>query len=128
VSDWDGLGAQTRQVFGGLPDRRTGENANSRWRTSGQAPLGFLHAIVFFLAHQKPWKTKGRSNAQSSSTSNKFLRQSHPPNFGSGSAQLSLYDEVFQRLRKKAVLESYRPSTTPSPSLDGTWYPSQNPL
>jgi hypothetical protein len=134
VSDWDGLGAQTRQVFGGLPDRRTGENTQFSMEDIGSSAFSvFFTQSSSFLAHQKTMEqTKGRSNAQSlfhiqQIPSDNHIRQTLDP--VPPEKLFPLYDEVFQRLRKKAVLESYRAIHDTIPiALDGTWYNSSQKI
>ena len=67
MSDWEGLLKKTRQVLGGLPDRRTGRN---RVYSMEDIALGsfsvFFTQSPSFLAHQRTiQQAKGCSNAQS---------------------------------------------------------------
>jgi len=134
VSDWDQLIKQTRQVLGGLPDRRTGDNCTYRMEDLGLGAFSvFFTQSPSFLAHQKTMEqTKGRSNAQSLFHIEQIPCDNHvrqtldpvPPE-----KLFALYDEVFHRLRKKGVLENYRAVHETIPiALDGTWYYSSQKI
>jgi hypothetical protein len=134
VSDWDGLVVQTRQVLGGLPDRRTGDNTQFSMEDIGLGAFSvFFTQSPSFLAHQKTMEqTKGRSNAQSlfhieQIPSDNHIRQTLDP--VPPEKLCPLYDQVFQALRQKGVLESYRAVHDTIPiALDGTWYNSSQKI
>lgn len=128
MSDWDGLLKQTRQTLGGLPDRRTGDNCKYSMEDIGLGAFSvFFTQSPSFLSHQKTMEqTKGHSNAQSlfhieQIPSDNHIRQTLDP--VPPDKLFPLFDEVFQRLRKKDVLENYRAVDQSLPiALDGTWY------
>jgi hypothetical protein len=130
VSDWEGLIKKTLQVLDGLPDGRTGDNCQYRMGDIGAGAFSvFFTQAPSFLAHQKTMEqTKGQSNAQSlfqiqQIPSDNHIRQTLDP--VPPEKLFPLYDEVFQRLRKKEVLENYRAVHQTIPiALDGTWYHS----
>ncbi len=134
MSDWDGLFAQTRQVLGGLPDRRTGDNTKFSMADIGLGAFSvFFTQSPSFLAHQKTVEqTKGRSNAQSlfhieQIPCDNHIRQTLDP--VPPEKLFPLYDQVFQALRQKGVLENYRAVHDTLPiALDGTWYNSSQKL
>ena len=134
MSDWDRLVAQTRQVLGGLPDRRTGDNTKFSMADIGLGAFSvFFTQSPSFLAHQKTVEqTKGRSNAQSlfhieQIPSDNHIRQTLDP--VPPEKLFPLYDQVFQALRQKGVLENYRAVHDTLPiALDGTWYNSSQKL
>ena len=128
MSDWDRLVAKTRQVLGGLPDRRTGQNTRLSMEDIGLGAFSvFFTQSPSFLAHQKTVEqTKGRSNAQSlfhieQIPSDNHIRETLDP--VPPEKLFPLYDQVFQSLRQKGVLENYRAVHDTIPiALDGTWY------
>ena len=134
MSDWDRLVAQTRQVLGGLPDRRTGDNTKFSMADIGLGAFSvFFTQSPSFLAHQKTVEqTKGRSNAQSlfhieQIPCDNHIRQTLDP--VPPEKLFPLYDQVFQALRQKGVLENYRAVHDTLPiALDGTWYNSSQKL
>ena len=86
-----------------------------------------------FLAHQKTVEqTKGRSNAQSlfhieQIPSDNHIRETLDP--VPPEKLFPLYDQVFQSLGQKGVLENYRAVHDTLPiALDGTWYNSSQKL
>ena len=134
MSDWDRLVAKTRQVLGGLPDRRTGDNTKFSMADIGLGAFSvFFTQSPSFLAHQKTVEqTKGRSNAQSlfhieQIPCDNHIRQTLDP--VPPEKLFPLYDQVFQALRQKGVLENYRAVHDTLPiALDGTWYNSSQKL
>lgn len=134
MSDWDALIKQTRQIFGDLSDRRTGNNCKYSMEDIGLGAFSvFFTQSASFLAHQKTMQqTKGRSNAQSlfqmgEIPSDNHIRQTLDP--VPPGKLFGLYDEVYERLRKKGVLESYRAVADTIPiALDGTWYHSSQKI
>jgi hypothetical protein len=134
VSCWDNLLKQTRQVLAGLPDRRTGDNCKYRMEDIALSAFSvFFTQSPSFLAHQKTiQQTKGQSNAQSlfhiqEIPCDNHIRDTLDP--VSPDTLFALYDEVFQRLRKKGVLENYGAVHQTIPiALDGTWYTSSQKI
>jgi len=134
VSGWDRLIAKTRQVLGGLPDRRTGDNTKYSMEDIGLGAFSvFFTQSPSFLAHQKTMEqTKGGSNAQSlfhiqQIPSDNHIRQTLDP--VPPEKLFPLYDQVFQDLGKNGVLENYRAVHDTIPiALDGTWYNSSQKL
>lgn len=134
MSDWEGLLKKTRQILGGLPDRRTGRN---RVYSMEDIALGafsvFFTQSPSFLAHQRTIEqAKGCSNAQSlfhveRIPSDNHIRQTLDP--VPPDQLFGLYDQVFQSLRQKGVIETYRALHDTIPiALDGTWYNSSKKL
>ena len=127
---WDNLVQQMRQVFGALPDRRTGENTEYTMEDFGVSAFSvFFTQSPSFLAAQKTMQeAKGRSNAQSLLQIEQIpcdnqIRQTLDP--VSPEELFPLYDQVFEALRKQDVLENYRAVHDTIPiALDGTWYHS----
>ena len=134
MSGWDRLVAKTRQVLGGLPDRRTGKNTQHSMEDIGLGAFSvFFTQAPSFLAHQKTMEqTKGGNNAQSlfqiqQIPSDNHIRQTLDP--VPPEKLFPLYDQVFQELGQKGVLDNYRAVHDTIPiALDGTWYNSSQKL
>ena len=127
---WDNLVQQMRQVFGALPDRRTGQNTEYTMEDFGVSAFSvFFTQSPSFLAAQKTMQeAKGRSNAQSLLQIEQIpcdnqIRKTLDP--VSPEELFPLYDQVFEALRKQDVIENYRAIHDTIPiALDGTWYHS----
>jgi hypothetical protein len=134
MSAWVGLLQQTRSVLGGLSDRRTGDHCSYTMEDIGLAAFAiFFTQCPSFLARQTAMqKAKGVSNAQSlfhiqDIPSDNHIRQTLDP--VPPGELFALYDRVFEALREKGVLQTYRAVQGTIPiALDGTWYYSSKKL
>ena len=127
---WDGLIGHLRQVFGALPDGRTGDNTRYSMEDIASSAFSiFFTQSPSFLAFQRTMRqAKGQSNAQSlfqveHIPSDNHIRQtldSVPPQ-----TLFGLYDHVYQSLRDQGIVETFRAvHHTVLIALDGTWYHS----
>lgn len=134
MSDWNLLIGKTRKVLGALPDRRTGNNCKYSMEDIGLAAFSiFFTQSPSFLAHQKTMEqSKGQSNAQTLFQIGQIPSDNHirdildpvPPR-----ELFPLYDHVFETLRDKGALQTYRSVNDTIPiALDGTWYNSSKKL
>jgi len=126
--------AHLRQILGGLPDRRTGDNTSYSMEDLGLGAFSvFFTQCPSFLAHQKTMQqAKGQSNAQSLFhlaviPSDNHIRQMLdpiPPEH-----LFPCYDAVWESLRPTGHLESWRTlQQTLLIALDGTWYYSSQKI
>ena len=134
LKTWEDHLAHLRQVLGGLPDCRTGDNLSYSMADIGLGAFSvFFTQCPSFLAHQKAMqKAKGQSNAQNlfhleAIPSDNHIRQMldpvAPDNLYPG------YDAVFESLRQSGQLESWRTlQDTLLLALDGTWYYSSQKI
>lgn len=128
LKTWDEHLRHLRQVVGGFPDRRTGDNTTYSMEDIGLGAFSvFFTQSSSFLAHQKTMqKAKGQSNAQSLFHLEKIPSDNHirqtldtvPPE-----ELFPCYDAVLESLRQANLLESWRAiHDTILIALDGTWY------
>lgn len=126
--------AHLRQVVGGFPDCRTGDNRSYSMADMGVGAFSvFFTQCPSFLAHQKTMQqAKGRSNAQSlfqleQIPSDNHIRQMLDP--VSPEHLYPCYDAVLESLRQANHLESWRTfQDTLLIALDGTWYYSSHKI
>ncbi len=134
LQTWDEQLRHLRQVLGGFPDCRTGDNTSYSMEDIGLAAFSvFFTQSPSFLAQQKTMKqAKGRSNAQSLFDLEEIPCDNHirqtldqvPPE-----KLFPCYDEVFGSLRQAGQLESWRAlEDTHLIALDGTWYFSSHKI
>jgi hypothetical protein len=131
---WDEHLAHLRQVVGGFPDRRTGDNLSYSMEDIGLGAFSvFFTQCPSFLAHQKTMQqAKGQSNAQSlfhleQIPSANHIRQMLDP--VSPEKLFACYDSVLESLREVGQLESWRAlQDTLLLALDGTWYYSSEKI
>jgi hypothetical protein len=131
---WDEHLEHLRQVLGGLPDRRTGDNTSYSMKDIGSAAFSvFFTQCPSFLARQKTMQqTQGQSNAQSlfhleEIPSDNHIRQMLDP--VPPDKLFPCYDAVFESLRQAGHLESWRVlQDTLLVALDGTWYHSSDKI
>jgi hypothetical protein len=134
LKTWEEHLAQLRQIVGGFPDRRTGDNTKYSMEDMGLGAFSvFFTQCPSFLAHQKTMQqAKGQSNAQSLFHRETIPCDNHiretldpvPPE-----KLFPCYDAVFQSLHQAGHLESWR--TLPDKlllALDGTWYYSSQKI
>ena len=128
LKTWDEHLRNLRQVVGGFPDRRTGDNTTYSMEDIGMGAFSvFFTQSPSFLAHQKAMqKAKGQSNAQSLFHIEKIPSDNHirqtldpvPPE-----KLHPCYDAVLESLRDGGCLESWRAiHDSILIALDGTWY------
>ena len=110
---WDGLIAHLRQVFGALPDCRTGDNTRYSMEDIASSAFSiFFTQSPSFLAFQKTMQqAKGQSNAQSlfqvqQIPSDNHIRQTLDP--VPPETLFPLYDTVYQALRDQGIVETFR--------------------
>ena len=131
---WADLVGSLRRTLGGLPDRRTGDNAHYAMEDIGSSAFSvFFTQSPSFLSCQKTLQqAKGRSNAQSLFQVEQIPCDNHirqtldpvPPE-----ELFPLYDEVFESLQEAGCLESWRAvHDTTLLALDGTWYHSSQKI
>ena len=132
---WADLVGSLRRTLGGLPDRRTGDNAHYAMEDIGSSAFSvFFTQSPSFLSCQKTLQqAKGRSNAQSLFQVEQIPCDNHirqtldpvPPE-----ELFPLYDEVFESLQEAGCLESWRAvHDTTLLALDGTVpLVAENPL
>jgi hypothetical protein len=128
LKTWDEHLAHLRQVVGGWPDRRTGDNLQYTMADIGLGAFSvFFTQCPSFLAHQKALQqAKGQSNAQSLFHLETIPCDNHirhtldpvPPE-----TLFPCYDAVFASLHQAGHLESWRTLADKLLiALDGTWY------
>lgn len=123
-----------RQVLGGLPDRRTGQNTRYRIEDIGASAFSiFFTQSPSFLSFQRSMQqAKGQNNAQSlfqvdPIPSDNHIRQTLDP--VAPQALFPVYDEALQSLREQGMIESFRAvANTVLIALDGTWYSSSKKI
>jgi hypothetical protein len=131
---WDEHLQHLRQVLGGLPDHRTGDNTSYSMADIGLGAFSvFFTQCPSFLARQKSMQqAQGQSNAQSLFHLEKIPSDNHiremldpvPPD-----KLFPCYDAVFESLRQAGHLESWRVlQDTLLLALDGTWYHSSDKI
>jgi hypothetical protein len=134
LKTWEEHLEHLRQVLGGFPDRRTGDNCSYRMQDIGLGAFSvFFTQCPSFLAHQKALQqTKGQSNAQSLFHLQEIPSANHIRNMLDPVPPEKLfpcYDRAFQSLYELGHLESWR--TLQSKllvALDGTWYSSSQKI
>jgi hypothetical protein len=125
---------QVRQVFAGLPDRRTGDNASYAMEDFGLGAFSvFYTQSPSFLAHQKAMqKVRGRNNAQSifglgNLPCDNRIRQMLDP--VPPETLHPVFDHVFDALRQQRLLEGFRGvHQSTLIALDGTGYHSSKKI
>jgi len=131
---WDEHLQHLRQVLGGWPDRRTGDNTSYTMADIGLGAFSvFFTQCASFLARQKTMQqAQGQSNAQSlfhleTIPSDKHRRQPLDP--VPPDRLFPCYDAVLESLRQAGHLESWRQiQDTLLLTLDGTWYHSSDKI
>jgi len=131
---WDGLIGHLRQVFGALPDRRTGDNTRYSMEDIASSAFSiFFTQSPSFLSYQRTMQqAKGRSNAQSlfqvgQIPSDNHIRQTLDPVLPQ--TLFPIYDTVYHALRDQGIIESFRAvHNTVLIALDGTWYSSSQKI
>lgn len=134
LKTWDEHLAHLRQLLGGLPDRRTGDNTSYSMEDIGLAAFSvFFTQCPSFLARQKIMQqAQGQSNAQSlfhleDIPSDNHIRQTLDP--VAPDKLFPCYDAVFESLRQAGHLENWRVlQDTLLVALDGTWYHSSDKI
>ena len=134
LKTWDEHLAHLRQLLGGLPDRRTGDNTSYSMEDIGLAAFSvFFTQCSSFLARQKTMqRAQGQSNAQSlfhleEIPSDNHIRQTLDP--VPPDKLFPCYDAVFESLRQAGQLESWRVfQDTLLVAVDGTWYHSSDKI
>jgi hypothetical protein len=134
LKTWEEHLQHLRQVLGGLPDRRTGDNTTYSMEDIGLGAFSvFFTQCPSFLAHQKTMQqAKGQSNAQSLFhleliPSDNHIRQTLDP--VRPEALFSCYDAALESLRQTGQLESWRTlQDRLLIALDGTWYHSSQKI
>lgn len=134
LKTWEEHLAYLREVLGGLPDRRTGDNTSYSMADIGLGAFSvFFTQCPSFLAHQTALqKAKGQSNAQSlfhleRIPSDNHIRQTLDP--VPPEKLFPCYDAAFESLRHSGHLESWRSlHDTLLIALDGTWYHSSDKI
>jgi hypothetical protein len=134
LKSWDEHLQHLRQVLGGLPDRRTGDNTTYSMEDIGLGAFSvFFTQCPSFLAHQKTMQqARGQSNAQSlfhleQIPSDNHIRQTLDP--VRPEALFACYDAVLESLRQTGQLESWRTlQDSLLIALDGTWYHSSQKI
>lgn len=134
LKTWDEHLAHLRQVLGGFPDRRTGDNTQYSMQDIGLGAFSvFFTQCPSFLAHQKTMQqARGQSNAQSlfhleAIPCDNHIRQSLDP--VPPETLFPCYDAVLESLHQGGHLEGWR--TLPDKlliTLDGTWYYSSQKI
>ena len=128
LAGFDAFGDRLRQLSADWLDRRTGSNIRYRMTDIALSAFSvFFTQCPSFLAHQKAMqKAKGENNAQSlfgiqEIPCDNHIREMLDP--VSPQALYPLYEEVYESLKQKGVLEAYRTlQDTTLIALDGTWY------
>jgi hypothetical protein len=134
LKTWEQHVRHLRQVLGGLPDPRQGDNTSYTMEDIGSAAFSvFFTQCPSFLAHQATMQqAKGRSNAQTlfqveQIPSDNHIRQTLdgvPPD-----RLFPCYDEVFESLRQAGHFQTWRAlQDTLLIGLDGTWYFSSHKI
>jgi hypothetical protein len=135
LTTWDEHLAHLRQITGGLPESRTGDNTSYTIQDIGMAAFSvFFTQCPSFLAHQKTMQqSKGQSNAQSlfhleEIPSDNHIRQTLDPI--PPEKLFPCYDAVLESLRFTGQLESGRTPLQDNLliALDGTWYTSSQKI
>jgi hypothetical protein len=134
LKTWEEHLAHLRQVLGGFPDGRTGENLSYSMEDIGLGAFSvFFTQCPSFLAHQKTMQqAKGNSNAHSlfhleAIPCDNHIRETLDP--VPPEELFPCYDAAFQSLERTGHLESWR--TLPDKlllALDGTWYYSSQKI
>ena len=125
---------QLRQVLGGWPDRRTGENTRYSMEDIGSSAFSiFFTQSPSFLSFQRSrQQAKGQNNAQSlfqvgHIPSDNHIRQTLDP--VAPQSLFPVYDQAYQSLRAQGIIESFRAvHHTVLIALDGTWYSSSKKI
>jgi len=131
---WEEHLEHLREVLGGLPDGRTGDNTSYSMADIGAAAFSvFFTQCPSFLAHQQSLqKSKGQSNAQSLFHLEKIPCDNHIRETLDPVAPQELfpcYDAVLESLRQSGQLESWRVLQNQLlMALDGTWYYSSHKI
>jgi hypothetical protein len=134
LKTWDEQLEHLRQIVGGFPDRRTGDNTKYAMQDIGLGAFSvFFTQCPSFLAHQKTMeKTKGQSNAQSLFHLKRIPGDNHIRDMLDPVAPEHLfpaYDAVFESLRQAGHLEAWRVLQDQLLlALDGTWYYSSEKI
>jgi hypothetical protein len=134
LKTWEQHLAHLRQVVGGFPDGRTGDNTKYSMEDFGLAAFSvFFTQCPSFLAHQKAMqRAKGRSNAQSlfhldAIPCDNQIRQTLDP--VSPEKLFPCYDAAFESLYQTGQLESWRTLADKLLiTLDGTWHGSSQKI
>lgn len=134
LKTWEQHLAHFRQVVGGFPDHRTGDNLSYSMEDFSLAAFSvFFTQCSSFLAHQKAMqRAKGRSNAQSlfhieaipcDNQIRKILDPVPPEKL------FPCYDAALESLSQTGQLESWRTLADKLlMTLDGTWYYSSKKI
>jgi len=128
LKTWDEQLDHLRQILGGLPDRRKGDNLSYTMEDIGLGAFSvFFTQCPSFLAHQDTMqKAQGQSNAQTLFHLEQIPCDNHlremldpvPPE-----KLFPCYDQVLASLRQTGHLESWRVLQDKLLlALDGTWY------